>query len=232
MFHDSKILALIPARGGSKGIKNKNIKDLCGLPLIGYSIKAAKQSKYIDDIVVSTDSKEIADIAIRLGARVPFLRPANLALDDSKTIYAVMHAIEVLKSEKSYYDLLILLQPTQPLRTHKDIDDAVELFFLKGCRPLVSICKTNDHPIFIREIDNNSILSKFVNSNSTMRRQDLKNYFVINGAIYINMIKDIALETSFNDNEVGFVMQKNHSVDIDDMIDFYLAEALIKQGLI
>ena len=116
MYGSKKVLALIPARGGSKGIKKKNIVLLDGKPLIAYSIEASLRSKYIDSTVITTDSREIAEIAEKFGGRVPFLRPAELAQDKSKTIDAVLHAIRQLTIKRENYDILVLLQPTQPLR--------------------------------------------------------------------------------------------------------------------
>ena len=130
MYKNKRILALIPARGGSKGIKDKNIIELCGKPLIAYSIDAAKNSKYIDDILVSTDSEKIAEVAKKYGARVPFLRPYELATDTSTTLDVVLHAIDYVNKEEKKYDTLILLQPTAPLRKTEDIDSAIEKFFL------------------------------------------------------------------------------------------------------
>ncbi len=228
MFDSQRILAIIPARGGSKGIKDKNIKELCGHPLIAYSILAAKQSKYIDDIVVSTDSEKIADSARAYGAWIPFLRPAHLAQDNSKTIDAIVYTITALKESFSKeYDVLILLQPTHPLRTFEDIDNAIELFFSKNCQSMASICEVSDHPFFIREITSDHTLTKLMKLNSTVRRQDLPAYYVVNGAIYINLVAEITPDTSFNDNKIGFVMKKENSVDIDDLTDFYYAEIIL-----
>ena len=133
------MLALIPARGGSKGIKGKNIIDINGKPLIAYTIEAGKQSKYIDDVVVTTDSEKIAEVSKKYGAEIPFMRPAEYAQDKSKTIVAVLHAIKELKRQDKVYDTLVLLQPTQPLRTSEDIDKAIELYFEKSCMSLVSV---------------------------------------------------------------------------------------------
>ena len=155
MYNDKKVLALIPARGGSKGIKNKNIADLCGKPLISYTIESAKNSKYIDDIVVTTDSRQIAEVSEKYGAEIPFIRPIELAGDTSKTIDAVIHAIDKLNELKRIYDVLVLLQPTQPLRTYEDIDNSIECFFRNDEKSLVSVSLVEDHPLLIRNISNN-----------------------------------------------------------------------------
>lgn len=228
MFDKQKILALIPARGGSKGIKDKNIIPLAGKPLIAYSIEAAKKSKYIDSIVVTTDSERIAEVAKRYGARVPFLRPVELAADTSKTIDAVLHAIKTLRSMGENYDTLVLLQPTQPLRTTDDIDKAIELYYENGENGLVSISPVDDSPLLIRSIDEDGKLINLLSQNSTCRRQDMPNYYKVNGCIYINKIDELNENTSFNDNKVPFIMDKEHSIDIDEMSDLWMAEYYLK----
>lgn len=229
MFGKQKILALIPARGGSKGIKDKNIIPLAGKPLIAYSIEAAKKSKYIDSIVVTTDSEKIAEVAKRYGARVPFLRPVELAADTSKTIDAVLHAIKTLKSMGENYDTLVLLQPTQPLRTTDDIGKAIELYYEDGENGLVSISPVDDSPLLIRSIGADGKLLNLLSQNSTCRRQDMPNYYKVNGCIYINKIDELNENTSFNDNKVPFIMDKEHSIDIDEMTDLWMAECYLKK---
>ncbi len=230
MYKNQKILALIPARGGSKGIKNKNIIDLCGKPLISYTIEAALNSKYIDNVIVSTDSSDIANIAVQYGAEVPFLRPQALATDTSKTIDAVLHAITYLKNKNRDYDVLVLLQPTEPLRDCTDIDNALTIFFKNNYNSLVSVSPVTDSPILIRTINNNNELKHLINCNSTIRRQDMKSYYVINGCIYINYISSLSPDTSFNDNSFGFVMDESHSIDIDEYKDLFIAEYYLKNS--
>lgn len=231
MYQDKRILALIPARGGSKGIKNKNIIDLCGRPLIAYTIKAALESNYVDDVIVSTDSQEIADIAIFYGAKIPFLRPAELASDSSKTIDAVLHAIAALHAQGSDYDILLLLQPTTPLRDSNDIDVSIKTFFNNNYRSLVSVSPVTDSPVLIRMIDSDNHLEHLIDCSSTIRRQDMKPYYVVNGCIYINYIADINNATSFNDNESGFIMSTSHSVDIDNYFDLYAAQYYLNKSV-
>ncbi len=228
MYKNKRILALIPARGGSKGIKNKNIVLLNGNPLISYSIKAALKSKYIDETVVTTDSEKIAKISKKYGASVPFMRPIELASDKSKTIDAVLHALKMLAKLGNHFDGLILLQPTQPLRTANDIDGAIELFFEKNLQGVASVSIVEDHPLLMRTIDENRNLHSLLEENSTCRRQEMKNYYKVNGCIYINQIDEISKDTSFNDNPIGFVMETSHSVDIDEIKDLYIAEVYLK----
>ena len=229
MYDGNKILAVIPARGGSKGIPHKNIINLCGKPLISYTIEAANQSKYIDYILVSTDDNEIAEVSKRYGAEVPFLRPAELASDKAKTIDAVLHVLQTLNMNGEHFDTMILLQPTQPLRTGTDIDGAIEKYYKCGKRPLVSVSEVEDHPILIRSIENDNLVP-LLNTSSTCRRQDMPKYYRVNGCIYINEIKDITTETSFNDNLVPFVMEASHSVDIDENKDLFVAEYYLEKS--
>lgn len=227
MIKDKRILALIPARGGSKGILHKNIINLCGKPLLSYSISAGLTSKYIDYIMVSTDDKKIAEVAQRFGAEVPFMRPSKFATDTSKTIEAVLHAIETLKNQGEEFDILILLQPTQPLRTGADIDNAIERFFEMNCEPLASVSPVNDPPLLIRSIEKDKLVP-LLKGSSTCRRQDMPQYYRINGCIYINQIKMIDENTSFNDNYIPFIMSKEHSVDIDEYSDLVMAEYYLR----
>lgn len=228
MYNGKKILALIPARGGSKGIKGKNIILLNEKPLIAYTIESALKSRYIDSTVITTDSKEIASVAKQYGGRVPFLRPMQLAEDSSKTIDAVLHALEKLNESREQYDILVLLQPTQPLRETEDIDQALEIFFENNQKALVSVSLADSNPLLIRTIDTNGRLVSLLNCSSTCRRQDIPAYYQVNGCIYINKIEELNNKTSFNDNEVPFIMTKERAVDIDDMGDLAVAEYYMK----
>ena len=227
MFNGKKIIGIIPARGGSKGIPHKNIIDLCGKPLISYTIEAGLGSQYIDYLMVSTDDQVIADDAIKYGAQVPFMRPEELAADTSKTIDAILHVLTELKKGGDAYDTMILLQPTQPLRTSQDIDEAIEKFFDSGCKPLVSVSEVDDHPLLIRSIQN-GMLRNLLNVASTCRRQDMPQFYRVNGCIYINEVDEIDENTSFNDNCIPYVMSKDHSVDIDELSDLALAEYYLR----
>ena len=222
MINDRTILAMIPARGGSKGIKDKNITPLAGKPLITYTIEAALQSRYIDRVVVSTDSEKIASVARAAGADVPFLRPAELASDTARSIDAVLHCIRVCQG-----DIFVLLQPTSPLRTAEDIDAAIETFIAHGEKGLCSVNEIGDHPILTRMMDGDGMLQPLLNTNSTVRRQDMPTFYHVNGAIYINRIDEINRDTSFNDNPVGYVMPRERSVDIDTVEDLRIAEMLL-----
>lgn len=226
MINGKRVLALIPARGGSKGIPNKNIKDLCGKPLIAYSIEAALSSRLIDDTVVSTDSLDIANIAMRYGARVPFMRSVSLAGDMSATIDVVIDAVHRLWEAGNVYGHLVLLQPTSPLRTTQDIDEAINTYIESGYGRLASVSEVNDHPILIRAIENGK-LKKLLDTSSTVRRQDMPSFYRVNGAIYIMRIDELKPDTSFNDSLIPYVMPRARSIDIDEPMDFEIAEYIM-----
>lgn len=228
MVHNKKVLALIPARGGSKGIKNKNIIDLNGLPLIAYSIRAAKESKYIDDVIVSTDSLEIQEISNQYGAETPFIRPQRLASDTAATLDTVLHALNEMKMLGRLYDIVILLQPTSPLRTGEDIDGAVELFERTGEEGVAAVSEVSDSPVLMRKVEEDGRLKKFLSQNSSIRRQDMEKTYRINGSIYINLVSKVDSNTSFNDNPIGYIMEKSHSVDIDEWVDLEIAKYYIR----
>ena len=224
----SKVLAIIPARAGSKGIKDKNIIDLSGKPLIAHSIEAGLKSKYINKVVVSTDGEKIAKIAKDYGAEVPFLRPKNLATDTAKTIDCVIHCIEELKKNGEEYDYVVLLQPTQPLRQPWHIDEAFELIVKRNEDSLVSISKVKDHPVLMRTIDKNGYAINLLEGSSTKRRQEFPDFYKVNGAIYINKINDnLNNDTSLNDNKLVYIMDEKYDVDIDEMLDLQIARLII-----
>lgn len=220
MYQNKKFLAVIPARGGSKGIPKKNIIQVNGKPLIYYTIHEALKSKYLDSVIISTDSVEIAETARACGGEVPFLRPANLATDTAKTIDVLVHAIEELKKVDRIYDYLVLLQPTQPLRKAFHIDEAIERIIKHNETSLVSVSEVRDHPILIRSIDEKGMLKSLLPISSSVRRQDFTDYFKVNGAIYINKIDSFFdSNLSLNDNEFPYIMDSKYDLDIDNWED-------------
>ena len=221
---NKKILGLVPARGGSKGIPNKNIIEVNGLPLISYTIKSALDSQYIDDVIVSTDSVQIANISKEYGAHIPFMRPAYLATDEAKTIDVVLHALATLKTT---YDYVVLLQPTQPLRTAKDIDAAIEKLIFSTQDSLVSVSKVKEHPILMRTLDDRGVVTSLLGENSTVRRQDLKDVYIVDGSIYINKVATLTSNTSLNDNTLAYIME-SPVVDIDDYEDLETFKKIMK----
>lgn len=220
MYLNKKFLAIIPARGGSKGIPKKNIIEVGGKPLIYYSIKEAFQSKYLDRVILSTDCQEIAQTAKNYGLEVPFLRPEELATDNAKTIDVLIHVVEYLKKTKENYDYIVLLQPTQPLRKSFHIDEAIENIVNKNKNSLVSVSKVQDHPLLIRSIDSNGMLVNLISQNSTVRRQDFQEFYKVNGAIYINRLDDsFTNEISLNDNDFPYIMSNEYDLDVDSWRD-------------
>lgn len=229
MINGKRVVGWIPARGGSKGIKDKNIKLLDGKPLIFYTIDAAKKSQYIDEVIVSTDSEKIAKIAEMYGAKIPELRPKELAEDTSKTLDAVLYTLKYFEKHNISFDIFCILQPTSPLRTNEDIDKALLLFEKdKGVHDIISVSPVRKHPLLLRSICEDGHMEKLLPLKSTVRRQDMSPYFEINGAIYINAVCRINDTTSFNDNSIPFIMSTKNSVDIDEPEDFILAEYFIK----
>lgn len=222
-MREKRVLALIPARGGSKGIPGKNIKKMAGKPLIAYSIEAALGCREIDRVIVSTDSEEIARAAIQYGAEVPFLRPAHLATDTAKTIDAVLYTLDKLRQEGDAYDWLVLLQPTSPLRTTEDISGAIRLA-LESASDVVAVSEVRDSPILIRRCGSDGMLSPLLEQGSTVRRQDMPMYYRINGSVYVNQICNLNEQTSFNDNPMGYIMPKSRGIDIDEPEDFMMSE--------
>ena len=230
MYKEKTILALIPARGGSKGLPRKNIRPLLGKPLIAWTIEQAKASKYIDRVVVSTDDEEIADVAKKYGAEVPFMRPKELATDEAKGIDVVFHAMGWFrKNEKNkQYDLIMLLQPTSPLRTADDIDKAIELLFLKKAKAIVSVCEVDHHPLWANTLPENRCMKDFIRKKiMNKNRQELPTFYRLNGAIYLAYWDYIKEQKGFFGKETfAYIMPKERSVDIDGEIDLRLAEIL------
>lgn len=214
MYRGKRFIAIIPARGGSKGIPRKNIIDIAGKPLIAYTIETALESKCLDRIVVSTDDLEIAEISKLWGADVPFIRPSHLATDDAKTIDVLIHTLETLKEK---FDYVVLLQPTQPMRTSKQIDEAIQQIVDNKQSSLVSVEEVVDHPILYRTLTKDGVLIPLLNQNSTVRRQDFETFYKVNGLIYINLISKLSNETSLNDNSFAFI--SGATIDIDSAED-------------
>lgn len=225
----NNILALVTARGGSKGLPRKNVLPLAGKPLIAWTIEAALGSRFISECVVSTDDAEIAGVARKAGALVPFMRPENLASDTASSIEVILHALEWAQSQSRRYDTLLLLQPTSPLRTKDDIDAALELFSAAGAKSCVSVCECVPPPHWSFTMDADNRLRQLIECPSTVtRRQDLPATFHVNGALYIeNVDWLLAGKTLISNATLGYVMPRERSVDIDSALDFLIAETLL-----
>jgi len=223
------VLAIIPARGGSKGIPHKNIQNLAGKPLISYTILAAKKSKYIDKIVVSTDDKKIAKIAMSYGAEVPFLRPKNISKDNSSTIKAVKHALEFLRTNQSYIpDMIIVLQPTSPLRTTKLIDDSIEILMNSRSSCAISVSKIKKHPFSAFWLKSGLLKPFKQNFTNYDRRQKYPNLYFPTGAIYAFWYETIKKYNSMYGPKIRPVLVNDVDIDIDTPLDLFLTEMIIK----
>lgn len=228
------MIAIIPARGGSKGVPRKNIKDLCGKPLIAYTIEAALNADGIERVIVNTDDEEIATVAKQYGAEVPFLRPAELATDTAMAVDVYIHTIEYLMKEtgKEINKFMVLL-PTAPLRMSEHIECAMELFFNEGATSLVSMTPA-DTPVTwyykkneVGRVEN----AGFGSGDAIANRQVAEQYFVPNGAIYIldyKLLKE--KRTYYSDDTVAYVMSAESSIDIDTMFDFEMASFILQRN--
>lgn len=221
-----KVLGIIPARGGSKGLLRKNIKNICGKPLISWTIETTKKSRLLDHVIVSTEDHEIANVAIEYGADVPFLRPAELSLDSTPAIEPVLHAI----SHFPEFDSVLLLQPTSPLRNADDIDGIINMASLRNATSAVSFCDAPVHPYWVYKTEGNKLIP-FCEHERVPCRQDLPTALAVNGALYFSTVKNLTHNRSFISKEtIPFIMPKSRSLDIDDEIDFVLAEELLRNA--
>lgn len=229
MINNKKILAIIPARGGSKGVPHKNIKLLAGKPLIYWTIEAAKNSQYIDELVLSSEDNEIINIAKELGCNVPFKRPVELAQDNTHGIEPILHAVDMC----SGYDYVMMLQPTSPLRTTEDIDEFIDYFINQKVNACVSICEPTKSPYWMYQLDNKNNLMPLLREYSLVpRRQDLPKTFALNGALYIANIEWLKKNKNFmSDETIGYVMPTSRSYDIDTIEDFMICDYLLKKAL-
>ncbi|MBO2534272.1 cytidylyltransferase domain-containing protein [Rummeliibacillus suwonensis] len=227
MMNSPKILAIIPARGGSKGVPRKNIKLLVGKPLIAWTIEEAKKSKYISKLILSSEDDEIINVAKEYDCEVPFKRPIELAQDNTPGIDTILHAIKQCPG----YDYIILLQPTSPLRTSEDIDDFISYFINQNVNACVSVCEPSKSPYWMYQLGTSNNLIPLLKENASIsRRQDLPKAYALNGALYIANIEWIKQTKNFvTDETVAYVMPVNRSYDIDTIDDFQICEYLLEK---
>lgn len=231
MIAGQRVLGLVTARGGSKGLPGKNIKMLCGKPLIAWTIDAARAAKSLDAVVVSTDSEEIAAVARAHGAEVPFLRPPELASDGASSVDVVEHAVKHLAAAGRPFDLLVLLEPTSPLREASDIDAALAQMIEAKADAIVSVCRAETvHPAFMFKQGNLGRLeSALPGGFKVVRRQDLEPMFFLEGTIYASRIETLlATRTFCQTNALGYEVPKWKSPEIDDLVDFMHVEAIMR----
>lgn len=226
-----KNLAIIPARSGSKGLKNKNIKSLNGKPLIAYSIEAAIKSDQFHTVLVSTDSEMYADIAKAYKASVPFLRSKGLSNDTATIVDVVRDALQWYANKNIFFDTVTILQPTSPLRTACDITNGFKMMEKFMADVVVSVCEVDHSPLWTNTLPNDMSLKGFIDeSYLNITRQKLPKYYQINGALYIVKSEYIMKETNFyTEKSYALIMDKRNSVDIDDELDFMFAEFLMSK---
>ncbi|MEI6632172.1 MAG: acylneuraminate cytidylyltransferase family protein [bacterium] len=225
------ILAIIPARSGSKGIPRKNIMLLKGKPLIYYTIKEASKSKLLRRVIISTEDDEVAEVSKAYGAAV-IKRPFELAQDDTPSLPVLQHVIKHLEETESFYPIIIvILQPTSPLRTVTDIDGSILKFLETGCDSVVTVCEA-EHPInWIYTLKRDKLMPAIKGLKSATRRQDIYNMYRLNGAVYITRRDIIMKEGRILGKDCrAYIMPPERSVDIDTLLDFKLAELLIEEG--
>ena len=224
-----KNIAIIPARSGSKGLTDKNIKEINGIPLLAYSIKAAEESGLFEEIMVSTDSEKYADIAIKYGAKVPFLRSQANSCDNAGSWEVVKEVLAEYRKGGRNFETVCLLQPTSPLREAQDIINGYEQMRVKKADAITSVCEVDHSPQWSTTLDDDLSLKEFrKNVSSNLMRQKLGQYYRINGALYIRKIEYTDTEVIIKDKEeYAIVMGREKSIDIDTLLDFKLAEFLL-----
>lgn len=214
---NERVLAVIPARGGSKGVIRKNVRQLGGKPLIAWTIEAALHAGFVDQVLVSTDDAEIAEVSQQYGADVPFMRDAKLAQDDSTTIDVVVDALQ----RCSGFDWVVLLQPTSPLRTATDIDKALALCIEKNAPSCVSVCLAESSPYWMFTLNDEHYLNPLLPATQATRRQDLPPVYSLNGAIYVAKVEWLLEHKKFVTPEtVAYTMPVERSIDLDTELDF------------
>jgi CMP-N,N'-diacetyllegionaminic acid synthase len=233
MYKNKRIVSLIPARGGSKGLQRKNVLPLYGKPLIAWTIEQAKASEHIDRVIVTTDDDEIASVARAHGADVPFLRPKELASDTATAMDVILHALSWLEENRDRYDIFVLLQPTSPLRTTADIDAVLRLLFAKDARAVISVCETEHHPYWSNVLPVDGSMDGFLRPELINKnRQELPIYYRLNGAIYTADCAYIRAKKDFFGNQTyAYIMPRERSIDIDTRYDFRFAEFLLQDDV-
>lgn len=226
-----RILAFIPARSGSKGLKDKNIKEMCGKPLVAHTIQAAIDSGIFDCVHVSTDSEHYADISKSYGADVPFLRTPELSDDQASSWDAVKFTLEQYKKRGIEFDMVGLLQPTSPLRTGDDIKGAYQFFLEKNANAVISVCETDHSPLWSDTLPIDCNMNGFVDKKyREIPRQNMPVYYRVNGAIYLfkkECLSDI--DALYDHGCYGYIMSREQSIDIDQRMDFVVAEAIMRE---
>lgn len=227
-----RTLAIIAARGGSKRLPRKNVLDLGGKPLIAWTIEAALECPFINEVMVTTDDDEIAEIAKRYGAAVPFMRPSELAGDTATSFDAIKHAIDFYRAKlDKEFDFVVLLQPTSPLRSSQHISEAFELLVKRNADAVISVCEVDHSPLWMNTLPADHSLGGFLRDEvKAVRSQELPKNYRLNGAIYICRTSCLLEERTFfiSNNIFAYIMSKDTSIDIDDSFDFKMAKCLLE----
>lgn len=235
MINALRILALVPARAGSKGLPDKNIRPLGGKPLLAWPIEAARASRYVDRVIVSTDSAHYAELARTAGADVPFLRPAELASDSAPSIDFMLHALDTLAAQGEHYDVLLLLEPTSPLTEASDIDSALEALVgaagqadaIVGVSALVST-----HPAFAVRVGAGGLVAPYAAASfgQLPRRQDAEPLYSLDGSLYASTPAALRRERGFcHERTLPYITPRHKSFEVDDLLDFICIEAIVAQ---
>jgi N-acylneuraminate cytidylyltransferase len=226
MYKGYKILAVIPARGGSKGVTRKNVRELNGKPLIAWTIGQAVQSRYVDRVIVSTEDAEIGEVARHAGAETPFIRPQSLATDTATGVDVLCHAVE---NAGSACDYVLLLQPTSPLRSVADIDDSISKCIDEQLSSVVSVSEATKSPYWMYHMSESGTLSSIIDETAS-NRQQLPRSYVPNGAVYVLKASTLLKNRKIiNDDTRGYTMPSERSFDIDTELDFVICEFLKKR---
>jgi CMP-N,N'-diacetyllegionaminic acid synthase len=234
MYKKKKILALIPARGGSKGLPGKNIKPLAGVPLIGWTIRQALKSKYLDKVIVNTDSAEIARVAKRYGAEIPFMRPRQLATDKSKIIDTILDTLDRLEKAGFGFDYLALLEVTSPLRNEKDIDSAIKKLIDRGpaADSLISVGEIAlEHPAYAKTITADGWVQPYTSKvkGAAALRQKLPAAYFPYGVIYLSKVQAIRRYNAMYAGKIApYVIERWQNYEINDILDFLCVETILK----
>jgi CMP-N,N'-diacetyllegionaminic acid synthase len=224
------ILYVIPARGGSKGLPGKNIRPLCGKPLIAHSIELARNLAEQGTVLVSTDDEAIAAVAREYGAELPFMRPAELATDAASTSDVLLHALQYYQTKSIHFDLIVLLQPTSPMRHAEDVEGAIRELRDRGVPSVVSVCENEHHHFWSNTLPEDRSLRDFIPAEvKGLNRQQMPKSYRLNGAVYVSTVDAFKKNRGFyHDETYAYIMPSERSVDIDHEIDFNLAECLMQ----
>ncbi|KQH83647.1 CMP-N-acetlyneuraminic acid synthetase [Vibrio furnissii] len=228
----NKVIALLPARAGSKRLINKNILPIANKPLIAWTIEAALDVELFDDVIVSTDSDDIKNVALDFGASVPFKRPSPLSSDTATTDDVLMHAIKVLNLKST--DIIVLLQPTSPLRESKDIKEALLKLNDSNVQGVVSVCECEHSPLWSNILPESMLMGEFIRSDiSSKRSQDLPCFYRLNGAIYAYRVSYLEKHNGrvYSNDIKAHIMPTSRSIDVDNLTDFHFAEFLLKRKI-